>query len=269
MRVIRVFPRRTSMTPTDDYVFIGDPPLWRPEADEVHISVAFTWDIEEGRRLREAWANHHDVVKIGGPALGSTGSEFIPGCYVKHGVTFTTRGCPNRCPWCLVPELEGNLRLLPIKPGWIIQDNNLLAAPRKHKREVFAMLRTQRAVSFQGGLDARLLDPWTVEELRSLTVKQIFLAADTVAMLRPVERALKRLSFLPQYKLRVYTMIGYEGESMADAEARMEAVWQLGGMPFAQLYQPPDCYINYPREWKALARRWSRPAIMRSMHKGV
>ena len=51
MRIVRVFPRRTSATPTDDLAFVGDPPLFLPEADEVHVSCTFTWDRAEARRL--------------------------------------------------------------------------------------------------------------------------------------------------------------------------------------------------------------------------
>lgn len=43
MTLIRVFPRRTKWTPTDSYAFVGDPPMMRPEADEVHVSCVFTW----------------------------------------------------------------------------------------------------------------------------------------------------------------------------------------------------------------------------------
>ena len=53
--MIRVFPRRTAMTPTDDLVFVGWPPLIRPTAQEVHISVCFTWDIKLGLKLADAW----------------------------------------------------------------------------------------------------------------------------------------------------------------------------------------------------------------------
>jgi len=46
MKIVRVFPRRTTATPTDEMAFVGDPPppAFRPEADEVHISCTFTWD---------------------------------------------------------------------------------------------------------------------------------------------------------------------------------------------------------------------------------
>ena len=268
MQVIRVFPRKTSMTPDDAYAFIGDPPLWRPEADRVDISVTFTWDIEEAKRLQAAWAQYYSVVKLGGPAINGSKGEFVPGMYVRHGVTITSRGCPNRCPWCLVPDWEGDLQTLDIKPGWTVQDNNLLAAPKTHQAQVFAMLRAQgRQVSFPGGLDARLINDWVVGQLRDLPIKEIFLAADTRASLPTLYRVRPRLDFLNRRQLRCYVLIAYNNETIAEATERLEAVWQAGFLPFAQLFQPPDHYINYSPEWKGLARTWSRPAAMFASHK--
>lgn len=257
------------MTPTDSYAFVGDPPLWRPEADEVHVSVTFTWDIEEGHRLQEAWAQYYDVVKIGGPALGDSDGDFIPGTYLKPGVTITSRGCPRRCMWCLVPEREGQIRTLPIRPGWIIQDNNLLATPKEHQEQVFGMLRAQgRKVSFPGGLDARLLTDWAVEQLRTLPIKDAFFAADskgTIPLLREVRQ---QLDFLTRHQLRCYVLIGYRNEPLAESEKHLESVWEAGYLPFAQLYRPPNRHIEYPPEWKALARTWSRPAATFAVHGG-
>ena len=56
MRIARVFPRRTSMTPTDDLAFVDCPPplLALPEIDEVHVSVAFSWDMQKAEQLAEA-----------------------------------------------------------------------------------------------------------------------------------------------------------------------------------------------------------------------
>ncbi len=268
MRVIRVFPKQTSFTPTDLFAFVGDPPLWRPEAEEVHISVTFTWDIEEGRRLAGAWANYYPIVRLGGPAFASLCNGFEPGQYIVNGVTFTTRGCNNRCPWCLVPEREGRLvEYLDFASGHIVQDNNLLQASRQHQRRVFDMLKSQRrSVTLSGGLDARLVDDWLIDELRAIRVAQLFLAADTRAALKPLERALDKLADLGRRKLRVYAMLAYDGETIDQAEERLETVWELGGMPFAQLYQPPGQYIDYSREWKQLARKWSRPAAMVAAH---
>lgn len=266
-RIVRVFPRKTSMTPDDDYAFVGDPPLWRPKADEVHISVTFTWDIEEGQRLREAWGQHYPIVKLGGPAINGSKDQFVPGLYIKHGVTFTSRGCHKQCPWCLVPDREGKLKVLDIKPGWVIQDNNFLATPRAHQESVFKMLRSQqRQVSFPGGLDATLLNDWVIEQLAITPIKEVFLAADTLAMLPVVARAATQLWFLKRRQLRCYVLIGYGDETVPHAEERLKAVWQAGYVPFAQLFQPPSHWIGYSPEWKALARTWSRPAAMFALH---
>jgi hypothetical protein len=259
------------MTPDDPLAIVGDPPLglWRPAADEVHVSCTFTWDIPEAKRLAAAWGTYYDTVRLGGPAFGSKANGFQSGFYVRQGVTFTTRGCNNQCPWCLVPEREGRLvEISDFAPGHIVQDNNLLQASRPHIERVVAMLKTQRAAVFSGGLEAARVTDWFAEELRGLTISEVFLAADTSGALRPLERALKRLSFLPRRKLRVYTMIGYGEEAPEEAEARMEAVWDLGGLPFAQLHQPPGRWIEYSSEWRALRRTWSRPAAMFALHAG-
>jgi hypothetical protein len=225
----------------------------------VHVSVVFTWDVDEGKRLAEAWGQYYRRVILGGPAIDGEGEEFSAGIYVKSGVTFTSRGCIRRCPWCLV---DGPLSLLdPFEPGWIVQDNNLLATGKNHMEKVFEMLTKQpKAAKFAGGLDSRLLDDWVAEQLRRLRVSEIFLAADTKETLGSLSTAVERLYFFPRRKLRCYVLCGYGNETPKEAEERLREVWAIGCLPFAQLYHPADHYIEYSGEWKNLARRWSRPA---------
>lgn len=54
-RIVRVFPRKTKATPEDELAFTTEPDLFPPECDEVHVSVAFTYDMEKAERLAEAW----------------------------------------------------------------------------------------------------------------------------------------------------------------------------------------------------------------------
>jgi hypothetical protein len=273
---MRVFPRLTSYTPRDELAFHGYPPLLRPDPDEVgevHVSVSFTWDLKTATRLRDAWADHYPVVKMGGPALGQmTAASFVPGRYVKQGVTFTTRGCNRRCPWCFVPEREGRIVEIPdFAPGWIVQDNNFLQATQEHQDRVFAMLAEQpKAARFAGGIDPRLVDQRFADRVRDARVESVYLAADTSGMLRPLRKALGFLTpHLRRQALRVYTLIGYGDDTIDKALVRLEAVWDAGGMPFAQLYQPRDRYIDYTKDWRRLSRTWTRPAAMMALHKAA
>jgi len=273
--LVRVFPRSNSHTPRDRLAFVGDPPLFRPslgDVSEVHISVAFTWDLPEADRLMKAWGALYPVVRMGGPALGhETGLNFTPGRYIKPGVTFTTRGCDRKCPWCLVPSREGRLVEIPDYPdGWIIQDNNFLQATQAHQLGVFDMLRRQpERAEFAGGIDVRLVNPWFAEQLQETRLNQVFLAADTRLAVRQLADAREVLHKIPQKKLRVYTLIGFGNDTIAKATERLERVWELDCIPHAQLYQPADGWIDYSRQWGLLSRLWSRPAAMYGMHKAA
>ena len=144
-RIIRVFPRCTSFTLLDYMAFSsidknddgGDfPGMFIHEHDEVYICCVFTWNIERAKELQTQWqARTGKLVLLGGPALDSPAGNFIPDMYVKSGVTFTSRGCPNHCSFCFVPEREGGIRELPIVQGNIIQDNNFLACSQEHRQK--------------------------------------------------------------------------------------------------------------------------------------
>lgn len=267
-RLLRVFPRKTNWTPTDKLAFVGDPPLFRPSDDlPVRVSVTFTWDIEEGQRLFRAWSDHYSDVQIGGPAFGDPGAEFEPGRYIKQGVTITSRGCLKRCAWCFVPNREGAMRELQVKDGWIVQDNNFLACSMGHIKIVMEMLKRQKhPAEFKGGLDATLLTESHRLLFDEIRIKEMWFACDSHAGIKPLERAAKILDGISQNKRFCYTMIGYNGETLTDAERRLEHVYSLGFLPFAQLYQS-EKRREYPQGWRTLARTWSRPAAFKACMK--
>jgi hypothetical protein len=214
----------------------------------VRVSVTFTWHKREAERIAKSWAQYYDDVKLGGPAYEDPGGEFTPGLFMKEGCTITSRGCPKKCGWCVVPMREGLVRELPIKAGWIVQDNNLLACSEKHIRAVFDMLREQgKRIYFNGGLDKHFLKDWHREMFDSIRIGELWFACDTSHDIAWLERASKILDGIPLRKRRCYTMIGYDGETVADAERRIERVFELGFMPFTQLYQTDTTKV-YPEE---------------------
>jgi len=260
--MIRVFVARNKWTPDDALAFVGDPPLFRPgnRKTPVRVSCTFTWHKREAERLARAWALYYDDVKIGGPAYADPGGEFVPGRFLKMGCVITSRGCSKKCGWCVVPTHEGEIRELSIKPGWIVQDNNLLACSEVHIRRVFEMLRQQkRKIFFNGGLDKHFLKDWHRALFDSIPIGELWFACDVTADLPWLERAAKILDGIPLRKRRCYTMIGYDGENLVDAERRIQRVFELGFMPFCQLYQPDETKL-YPLAWRQVHRKWSRPA---------
>ena len=147
-RIARVFPRKTKATPDDALTFTSVPPKdGLADIDEVHVSVAFTYDLPKAEMLADAWRTLGVPVFVGGPAFNHPGGDFVPGMYLKKGYVITSRGCHNRCWFCSVPMREGGiLRELPITEGHIVLDDNLLACSEQHIRDVFEMLKHQTQI---------------------------------------------------------------------------------------------------------------------------
>ena len=270
-RIIRVFPHKTSFTPDDEYCFVGLPQFSIPEHDEVHISCTFTWDKALCQDLAYQWEGQtNKPVKVGGPAFESPCESFTPGMYVNRNVVFTTRGCNNNCPWCCVPKREGPLKEMPICEGNIIQDNNFLQANMSHKDKVFEMLKTQRAVSFRGGLESDLIDEHFINGITSLNrLPELWLACDTDGAISAFKKAMEKLQKVgyTRDKLKCYTLIG---DDMAKNEARLREVFEIGAMPFAQLRRDfSETKTKYPKEWNDFERIWQRPTITKAYMKSI
>lgn len=264
-KVIRVFPVRTSYTPIDKYSFVGMPPFNSliPEHDEIHISVTFTWDKDKAEMLKRNWQMVTDKpVLIGGPAYNDPGNGFLPGMYVKQGVTFTSRGCPNHCEFCFVPKREGKLRELPIIEGNEIADNNILACSTDHINKVFEMLKKQKGISFKGGLESKRLTSKIAEMLRCLSIKELWLACDKAENLDGTIKAIQLLKSVgfTQGHIRCYVLIGF---NWIEEEYRLKELFKVGCLPFTQLFQP-EIKIDYSHEWKTRNRTWSRPAAYKT-----
>lgn len=267
MRIARVFPSRTSMTPNDELAFVNcQPPLLTlPEIDEVHVSVTFTWDMRRGEQLAEQWRAVGVPVKVGGVAYGKPSGEFVPGMYVKKGAIITSRGCPNHCWFCSVPKREGGLRELPVQDGWNVLDDNLLACSDEHIKAVFEMLERQpHKPIFTGGLEAKILKPCHAEALRSLKPERVYFAYDTPDDYEPLVMAGRMMRdaghTVSSHTMCCYCLIGFPGDTFSRAEMRLIDAIKAGFMPYAMLYR--DQSGKRDPGWMKFQREWLRGRIV-------
>ena len=266
--MIRVFVDRNAWTPRDPLSFVGFPPLVPPgdRKTPVRISVVFTWHKRRGLQMFDAWSKLYDDVKIGGPAFDDPGDEFVPGRYIKQGVTITSRGCPRGCSFCFASKREGKaIRELKIAPGHIVQDNNLFACSNDHVERVFDMLRDQKERADLRGLDARLMNLYHVDQILKTRIRYLWFAADDPTQLKTIARAGYLLGDMSIEKKRCYVLVGYGDETIQEAEARLERVFNLGFLPFAQLYiDEKGQRTSDNKEWRKLLKIWSRPAFFKA-----
>lgn len=183
-----------------------------------------------------------------------------------YAIGFLTRGCIRKCPWCVVPKKEGQL-----KPycDWrsirrtdtnkiVFMDNNVLASEYGIE-QIRSMIGQDVKIDFNQGLDARLITD-EIAEMLSLVkwISYIRLACDTSAMIEPLTEAVQKLGKygVKPYRVFVYTLI----QDIDEAYERIKALGKLGVNPFAQPYR--DFETNYVNpEHKRLARWCNHKAI--------
>jgi len=213
----------------------------------LYLSVPFTWLISKAKILAES---HKGRVIAGGPAvklMGAPWADETPDecpfdvlSFHNPCATFTTRGCPNRCPYCAVPRIEGDFRELnDWNPAPIVCDNNLLAASRKHFQRVIESLRPFPACDFNQGLDARLFTPWHAGRIARLKNPTVRFALDHVNHTGSLTDAVNTAKRAGLKKFAVYVLIGFK-DTPEDAKQRLEYVRGLGIWPNPMRFQPLD-----------------------------
>lgn len=271
-KIIRVFPSRTKATPIDENVRIGVYPNLFDEADEIHISVTFTWHKKWAENAFKEWERVAPT-KIGGPAYNQKGYDFVPGMYMKKGYIITSRGCRNRCWFCSVPKREGyEIRELPITEGWIVTDDNILACSENHINKVFEMLKRQPyKPQFVGGLEAALLTQNMSDRLYEIKPNKLYFAYDTPNDLEPLYNAGKLLlnsGFTKSSnKLCCYVLCGYKDDTFEKAEKRIGEAWRAGFLPMAMVYRDSSGFKT--KEWGKFQRQWANKFITPIMCKNL
>lgn len=114
---------------------------------------------------------------------------------------FITRGCPNRCKWCVVPNKEGKISpymdveeiAIDGRNNLILMDNNVLASDYGIT-QIEKIVNRKYRVDFNQGLDARLVTPEIAHLLSKVKwIKRIRFGCDTTGQIDDCERAISLL----------------------------------------------------------------------------
>ena len=146
--------------------------------------------------------------------------SIYPEIPADYAYGFLTRGCPNKCPWCVVPVKEG--RIVPYmdvdeiavdgRHNLVLMDNNILAAGDYAVEQLHKIIKRGYRVDFNQALDARLVTDEFAQLLarvKWLENNRIRFGCDTHKQIDDCEHAIELLEhygFRGQFFL--YTMIG-------------------------------------------------------------
>lgn len=194
--------------------------------DKVYMAKVFTFTQEYGYFI-----NADEVEKGGtGYDIHKTLPDFIdrlqPDYSIYNNVDnktaygFLTRGCPNKCFWCIVPKKEGKQHpymdveeiAIEGRTNLILMDNNVLAS-EYGLQQIEKIIEKGYRVDFNQGLDSRLVTDDVAKLLAKVRwIHSIRFGCDTPQQILECERAMKMIDSyrkVPATYL-LYTIIGQD-----------------------------------------------------------
>jgi len=160
---------------------------------------------------------------------------------IDYSMGFLTRGCPNKCPWCIVPRKEGAVRKhakleeFCIHRTAILMDNNVLAHDWGID-QIGEIARRGVKVDFNQGMDARRIDKSVAKLLSTVRwIRFIRLACDSKNQMVEIEKAVANLRGAgSKAQIACYVLVK---EDIEDALERVEFLRALKVDPFAMPYR--------------------------------
>ena len=158
--------------------------------------------------------------------------SIYPDC--DYAIGFLTRGCPNKCPWCYVPQKEGAIR--PYRT-WrqlvrhdtdklVLMDNNILACDYG-LGQLAELAYTDYCIDLNQGMDIRLLTDDVCKLLKRIHwIKYIRFSCDSCSQLPYFERAAEMFERYRISKSKVFIYILVRSD-LQEADFRVQELNKL------------------------------------------
>lgn len=232
-------------------------PVERNNFDVVYCSSIFDWTSK--------WYVAPDMVAGGtGFDLTTVLPPEIEAVEPHLNFGFTTRGCIRRCPFCVVPEKEGNIRIVSDLLGlWdgrarevILYDNNILAVSDHFERVCQQAWGHDLKLDFNQGLDHRLLTPEIIDLMKRTRHYEYRFAFDHPSFLPLVDRAITMLQEHGIMHARWYVLVGFD-TTLDEDLMRLNYLRERGQDAYVQRYRAKG---KKPNRRLILLARWANQA---------
>lgn len=169
-----------------------------------------------------------------------------------------TRGCPNNCPWCVVPKMDGNTvrRVAKLNDFWSGQkvvrllDDNIMSDEDIFCDTCNELSKKDLRVIWEA-LDIRRINDATAAALASVkNEKSIHFAWDFHSQDDAVPRGIELLNKhgIKPYRLMFYVLVGFNTDRDYDL-FRIYTLRDLGVNPFVMPFDKSDKYQKDLARW--------------------
>lgn len=246
--------------------------------DIVYISCIFTKNGDAARRLAKQFPGIE--VHIGGTGIDLVTElpyevehtmpdyDIYPDCNASYG--FCSRGCIRKCPYCVVPIKEKDIRAVadiyefydPSFKHIVILDNNLMALPDHFVKVASQIKKENLTVNFHG-LDIRLINDENAEILAGLKLypsSNPHFAWDNV---KDEKKIIKGIEILKEHGVKTsmfYVLVGYDSTFQEDLY-RLETLKKLDQRAYVMRYET----VRGNREYNILAAYANQPSFFMKM----
>lgn len=179
----------------------------------------------------------YNIKSILPPEIDSIFPDYsiYPEC--DYAVGYITRGCPNKCRWCIVPDKEGDIKpyrtwkqlVRPDSKKLVLMDNNILAC-EYGIQQLESLINSGYSIDLNQGMDARLVNVRIAKIISQLKwIRYIRFSCDTTAQIQAIENTaslLMRFGVKP-YRLFIYLLVT---KDIDNAAYRVERLKKLKGI---------------------------------------